>query len=877
MCNNLQYLDLSNFDTSSVVNMKGMFSQCNNLLSLDLSSFNTKNVVNMLDLFAYCYKLTSINVSSFDTSKVENMKGMFYHCYDLKYLDLSNFNTSSTTNVESMFTENKNLIYLNISSFKFNNSIVKGGIFSYTQSKICIYDDETLTLLSSGFENVFNCSDLCFQENIKIDLQYNICVIECNKTGYKYEYNLLCHEKCPDNTYPIENNNLCLDKKPEGYYLDNNIEYKKCFETCKTCDKAGTLENNNCKECQTDYIDQIGNKIDFPYEVRKDEYKNCYKECPENFTEPENVNAINKYLCKPICPKEKPYEIISKQKCVITCPFEELKIDNCILNYKSENKGEDETKVKNDILRNMETGFTSPDYNTSNIENGEDEIYEFNGMTVTLSTSENQKNNENNNMTAINLGECENLLRKEYSIPDDEHLYIKKIDVVQEGMQIPKVEFDVYAKLSGKNLFKLSLSVCKDVKITISYPAILTDSLEKLNSSSDYYNDVCYIVNTDNGADITLSDRQKEFVEGNKTVCQDGCVFEAYDDLNKKAKCACKPKESSPSILDMKIDKSKLYDNFIDINNIANIQLMKCVDVLFNKTGIIKNIASYCIIFIELFHIIAIIVFYSNQKKKLDDKIEDIIYAINNWNLIKEEEKGKENKTLARKIKNNNNNNLLANMNRNIKGNKNNKLIKQNSRKKIKKKNNPPIKKSIKRNIINNYNYVNTLVINNNDLNSAKRINKTESKQEKIIKIRRIMKYIDEEMNNLKFDLALKNDKRTYWMYYASLLRTKHALIFSFFNNNDYNARIIKMDLFFINFALEFSVNALFFNDKTMHKLYEDEGKFDIIYQLPQILYSYAISYIIGKPLEILAYLKIIYLILKKKDKRNILIKEQRN
>ena len=177
-------------------------------------------------------------------------------------------------------------------------------------------------------------------------------------------------------------------------------------------------------------------------------------------------------------------------------------------------------------------------------------------------------------------------------------------------------------------------------------------------------------------------------------------------------------------------------------------------------------------------------------------------------------------------------------------------VIKHNSKRKIKKINNPPIKKSNRKNIINN---INTLVINNNDLNSGKRINKTESKKEKIIKIRQIMKYIDEEVNHLKFSLALKNDKRTYWMYYASLLRTKHAIIFSFFNNNDYNAPIIKMDLFFINFALEFAVNALFFNDKTMHKLYEDEGKFDIIYQLPQILYSYAISYIIGMPLEILA------------------------
>ena len=108
-------------------------------------------------------------------------------------------------------------------------------------------------------------------------------------------------------------------------------------------------------------------------------------------------------------------------------------------------------------------------------------------------------------------------------------------------------------------------------------------------------------------------------------------------------------------------------------------------------------------------------------------------------------------------------------------------------------------------------------------------------------------------MNHLNFNLALKHDKRTYWAYYASLLRTKHAIVFSFCNNDDYNVPIIKMDLFFINFALEFAVNALFFNDKTMHKLYEDEGKFDFIYQLPQILYSYLISIIIGMPLEILA------------------------
>ena len=38
----------------------------------------------------------------------------------------------------------------------------------------------------------------------------------------------------------------------------------------------------------------------------------------------------------------------------------------------------------------------------------------------------------------------------------------------------------------------------------------------------------------------------------------------------------------------MKIDKESLYKNFIDINNIANIKIMKCYKVLFNKRGIKK-------------------------------------------------------------------------------------------------------------------------------------------------------------------------------------------------------------------------------------------------------------------------------------------------
>ena len=113
--------------------------------------------------------------------------------------------------------------------------------------------------------------------------------------------------------------------------------------------------------------------------------------------------------------------------------------------------------------------------------------------------------------------------------------------------------------------------------------------------------------------------------------------------------------------------------------------------------------------------------------------------------------------------------------------------------------------------------------------------------------------YTDDEINSLPYELAKIYDKRTYCKYYISLIKTKHEIFFTFFYNYDYNAKIIKIDLFFINFSLNFTVNAVFFDDDTMHKIYENDGLFDLDYQLPIILYSFLISYILSTPLSFLA------------------------
>ena len=745
-CLSLVSIDLSSFDTSSVTSMHSMFRYCQSLLSIDISRFNTSNVEEMEDIFAFCYKLSSINVSNFDTSKVTNMQGMFYYCEELKYLDLSNFNTSSVTNFDGTFNGAKKLIYLNLYSFKIQNEANIDSIFppDVPNLKICLTDQDTIIKLNSNLRGKnFNCSDKCFNKNIKIDLKEDKCVESCEESDFNYEYNNFCFDKCPNNTYHNENEFLCFDKNKK----------------------------------QDD-------KIDFNEEDK--------------------------------------------------------------------------------ILKNIEIMFTSKDYDTSNLDNGNDVIFKYDKMIVTLTTSQNQKNNSNSNISLIDLGECERLLREEFEVKDN--LYIKKIDINQEGMKIPKIEYDVYYN-SGKSLSKIDLSNCSNTNISLLFPIKITENIDILNSSSGYYNDICYPAISDSGADIILNDRIIEFIEGNKTVCQDDCVFSEYDEINEKAKCSCKAKGSSSFFDDMKINKTKLLNNFIDIKNIANIQLMICYKELFTKQGLINNIANYLTIPIIIFHLISIIIFYRNQKSIIDDKINDISFAINNWDLVENDKKASK---IKKRLKKHNTNNNKKNNNVNLikKNNDNNKEDEKIKEIIINQPNNsddPPNqnkerhsiknKKKLKLKKNKNNNHERLDVLNNRKEENSNRKILTENKDNNVIiqKAKKIMEYNVEEKNNLSYKKALKYDKRSYCQYYISLFKTKHIIIFTFFYNEDYNSKIMKIDLFFINFIIYYTINALFFNDNTMHKIYEDKGSFNFIYQLPTIIYSSIISTVFNVLLKILA------------------------
>ena len=211
----------------------------------------------MYAMFSHCMSLISLNLTIFDTTKVTDMSYMFNNCKKLKYLDIPHFSPKNITSVEYMFQNITSLIYLNIYSLEINNNTNTQQTFNLLLNdlKICANGTNMQNYLSS-LNKRYDCSDICFVKNIKLDIINNSCLNSCEDNGYGFEYNNICYQKCPTDTHSILSNSvgICLDKKPEGYYLDEDGFYKNCFESCENCFGPGNEKDNNCSSCKSNYL-----------------------------------------------------------------------------------------------------------------------------------------------------------------------------------------------------------------------------------------------------------------------------------------------------------------------------------------------------------------------------------------------------------------------------------------------------------------------------------------------------------------------------------------------------------------------------------------------------------------------------------------------
>ena len=275
---------------------------------------------------------------------------------------------------------------------------------------------------------------------------------------------------------------------------------------------------------------------------------------------------------------------------------------------------------------------------------------------------------------------------------------------------------------------------------------------------------------------------------------------------------------------------------------------MKCYKTLFSKDGLIKNIGSYVLLFNIFIFLISIILFYKCGYNSLEDKMKEI-YSSKNDNKVNTKIKENLHIKETSDIKENK---IKKNIKKNSKKDKNNK---KNKNKKDKEKKGKIIKKKskkVKNKIINPLN----LDANNKDKSCSKvelKINKfivytnkddkrcKNIKKDKIPK--KIINYNDYELNSFSYKTAILYDKRSCSAYYCSLIKYKHPIIFHLCILNDYNSMIIKIDLFCLSLSFYYFINTLFFDENTIHKIYEDQGIYNFIYLAPFISFSFIISH----------------------------------
>ena len=512
----------------------------------------------------------------------------------------------------------------------------------------------------------------------------------------------------------------------------------------------------------------------------------------------------------------------------------------------------------------------------------------------------NGNNSSTNQLSMIDLGECENILKDHYHIDRNLSLIIVLFEKVSNFSSERVVQYEVYEPI---NRTKLDLLVCENVLISIYTRVTLSEELLNLYNSlikegydlfdinSAFYQDYCTPFTSPNGTDVILDDRIKYYYNNNETLCQSNCRFSDYSIENKLLKCDCDISNSEINTNNIKkFSKKSLYESFYDTLKYSNYKVLKCYKLAFHKNSVTVNKGSIIAIVYFLIYLIFLILYCYKGIAQLKNDIQKIIMKNKNINKINSPlNKDEDNNPKEKDFLNLNNNNDIhkKESNQNIiiyENNENSQNTVYNLRNQNKSKtsnknekstskyintflNIPPKKQKTSKDILFSKTNkkskhkrkhfknltqrisVQNLIIANKVQFSDKHIeNIQEENQNKNLKFNdsnQEGKLDDFELNDLEYEEAIKLDKRNFIDIYWSIIKREHIIFFTFFRGNDHNLIPIKLSRLIFSICTDMAFNVFFFEDETMHKMFLDYGKYNFYQQIPQIIYSTIVSQII--------------------------------
>ena len=871
-----------------------------------LASAETEREILMIILINF-YNTDNYNIRyySVDIFKLYNhklMKDMAIHTYNNNIVLAFSFCPQSACNGDydqhssSLIffsypnTTDYNLDIIDYLSQKENNELemnltknvnIDNNLFGYivVGIKINNIDDCGIDLISNKTnESIENNDILSSNEKLEIVLkedQYEI--ITCTLS-----FNLIITE--PDyevyNSYPIsklneydenEKSNFVKNKYEGkiGYFkiLFNQEITKKCSPENTSCELCLLNDKSFCLICKGDFNYVDGSKICLQNYIPTTIAE--YSKTIENTELIDKFSESTKYNEPTKSNNEIKITDISEIKPNIikinttNCSFEEIVSAKCPdIIISNEELKEIYYYAKKEILNR--------NYNNNNI------LIPTANVLFQISKLEEQKQ-PNSYISSVDLKECENILRAIYHINNEDFLIIYKIEIKNEAFLTSYVQYEIY---ESHDLQRLDLSVCNTTDIIINIPynmdqetLSLYESLNEygynlFDSQDPFYNDFCTPYTSFNNADMTLNDRKNilYMYNGNKTICQTKCSIESYNASYNNAVCQCsvqteyKIPDLQYAISSFNIDTVK--DSFFKAIKNSNFLVLKCYKLVFNIKNVSRNIGLIIMTIIFIISLFLIIIYIFREQKKINIFIEEIIKIKFFSNNLKAENsdfiKSIKIKAIKKKLKNNSKikkeqkgklKMYIYKSNRNL---NNINIIKKNSEPQKKYKLTAPNTTYSKNEKIKKDKYLSDFSNQSSHTIIKKDLNQ-ELKAKKFNNIAKQNILTEHELNSLSYKLAIEIDKRTFFQYYWSLLKKKNLILFTFLPAKDYNLITIKLSLFLISISLYFTMNGFFFNDETMHKIYEDNGAFNLIDQIAQILYSTVIMIVINTILKLLS------------------------
>ena len=119
-------------NTEGVTSMSGMFKDCK-VKHLDLNSLRTHNVTDFSDIFCSCNDLIDLNVDGFDTSNAEDFHGMFQGCIKLTQLNVKHFNVDNVLHMSCLFSKCLRLKVIDLESWNFSQVSDANEMFVYCE------------------------------------------------------------------------------------------------------------------------------------------------------------------------------------------------------------------------------------------------------------------------------------------------------------------------------------------------------------------------------------------------------------------------------------------------------------------------------------------------------------------------------------------------------------------------------------------------------------------------------------------------------------------------------------------------------------------------------------------------------------------------